>query len=286
MDNLIGLIFSKQEGKKEEQAEMVGKEFVTKNLDPEIATEIDNQQDELEKLSASQELPKWFNVSKMVMLASSILMLFIYSFFDQYSWSMVFIIAGLVLVILIAVLTFIGNRRTQKNNQKKEAQVRAMIPKINATYKKAKRYMGIPDSAKEMDIMTQRYVYGKDGSLIEKGLLIADCANIAQYVYLSGKDLTIAGIDKIFTIPLTSVKELRRVDKKTTVRGWNKKVSPKDERFKQFGLKCGRYDVYTVKWFYEIVVEDECHSGVIRVMPYELSAVKKLIKMDVSNENA
>ena len=75
MYNILGLIFSKTDDKKE-KIDMVGAKYVTKTQDADIAKEMDDQQDALEKLSASSEIPKAYTVAKGILLLLSIALIF------------------------------------------------------------------------------------------------------------------------------------------------------------------------------------------------------------------
>lgn len=280
MKNILGLIYTKNG--KTETSDIVGKRFVIRTLDPKLSDEINAQQEELDRLQKSAELPAWFRIGQLVAMALCIILLFVYSKNAEAEWSTVILVAAAVVVAVFAVASLVAKRKEKVKRMKLEQEAQKIIPKMTATYKKAKKNMQIPDNSKEIDVLTQKYVAGENGELKSKSLIMADYASLTEFVWVSGDTFFISGIDMALAIPESSVKEIRKVDRSASFMGWNKRNPYNSAEYRAYGIKRNKYDVYSVKPYYEMVINHEGDEGVIRIPPYELEVIKKLLRMEVA----
>lgn len=184
--------------------------------------------------------------------------------------------------LLWAVLRFLAARRAKMVFNQEETVV--VESRLKSAETQIYRDLGVPANAPDVDLLMYRYV-NKKGKI--KPLMIPG-ANTPYLpasfkVYAQEDKLYFANLEMKLALPLSAMKQIRKIDKKIAVLSWIKDVSPKDEPYAQYKIKEGQGMVY-YKPYYELSFMAKGEEWTVMFPCYELPVMEAGTGLHVSAE--
>ena len=195
-------------------------------------------------------------------------------------------LVGLVGFIVIAIIDVAKSKKFAKENgleKISEVEDFVEIHEVDeeaeaAEEARVKSELGIPEDAHDMDFLSFFYREGADGVFPIKPF---DFMTLEMFAYADGESLHIADFNSVYSIPLSSIKSIEKIEKETTLLGWSKDESFDSEKFSQYGITENSAGFIVISCYYKISIsaemsDDEIEDFCLLIPPYEYDAFSAL----------
>lgn len=147
---------------------------------------------------------------------------------------------------------------------------------LDLLFVKVKLYeqLNIPENALEVDVFVFQYKLKNDKAKFLK----AGCFNFINKVttaFVQNGCLCFNDVTMRMDIPLDSITEIKRIDKRVYFPDWNKDETHLKEPYKQYRISSKDYG-YSVKYFYALCIRYFGTDYELLFPPYELPVIEKL----------
>ena len=158
---------------------------------------------------------------------------------------------------LIAGVTIWLVGKVKKKRVLEEENAEEKLENLKACAEAALTYLGVPTHAAEVDILMFKFSFKNGKMKIHSPTWSATpFVNHPFKVYLKEYKLCIADVGSVYSIPLESLREIRKINKNANLPQWNKDVPYNRGEYKQF--KLGTNDAgISCKPYYVLVFEHE-----------------------------
>ena len=145
---------------------------------------------------------------------------------------------------------------------------------VNRLKQKLFKQFDIPENTTEIDVYVFQYKLKKDkAKFIKVGSI--NFINNDITAFTQNDCLCLADITMRMDIPLDSITEIKRIDKRVSFMYWNKEESHKKEPYKQYRISSNDYG-YSVKYYYALCIQHFGTDYELLFPPYELPVIEKL----------
>lgn len=135
----------------------------------------------------------------------------------------------------------------------------------------------VPDNAEDVDILSFGYkAKGDKIKMRETFFYSPTCTNTAFKAYANSRNLYLVGLNAKYSIPLSSIRAIRTVNKSVSVMGWNKKEAYNKGIYKQYNIICEDSVSFRFKPYYIVEFTYNNETWGIYIPCYELPAFEKL----------
>ncbi len=137
-------------------------------------------------------------------------------------------------------------KRNVMNTEEAKGTERRMEAVVNACALE----LGVPQNAKEVDIICFRHRIKKNGKLKggERGMEYSPYSNEVFRVWKKDNTLYLATTDSRYEIPLSDLRHLRQQKRRISVTGWNKAEDMKEGFYKPYKLNADSYGRIHMKY--------------------------------------
>ncbi len=180
-----------------------------------------------------------------------------------------FWIAGGCLVVW-AILKLMSIRKMKALDEHEETSV--LVSKSEGIQQAIYRELGVPANAPDVDVLVCRYKV-KDGNVKYCNFAMTSTPYMHGSFKLFGgeTELIFADLDGKYSIPRSALRQIRRIDKRIGVIGWNKDQEFRDEPYAQYKIKENN-GVILYKPYYELSFRHDEEDWTILFPCYELDA--------------
>ncbi len=181
----------------------------------------------------------------------------------------VLIIAALTWVVL-AIYSYFKNKNISEGKDFTDA-VSEAEEFVEASY----AILGVPKDAFDMDVLITNYSV-KNDKLVLKFDKFTQFINIDVKAFMQDGALFFADTRRKYSIPLTSLGDIRTIKKRTSVPLWNKDVPYNDEKYKPYKITENNYGHIFFKPYYALSINHEGEEYELYFPPYELPIIERL----------
>jgi hypothetical protein len=184
----------------------------------------------------------------------------------------------------IAILLFLGLWLYEKARKKaalKEETVEEMKQKVDQVLKETTDYLDIPSDAISIDVFAYTYKLNDEGNEVINTSKMFHYMNQPLYFYIKNDMLYFADHFNVYAVSLDSITSIETIDKKATVYGWNKEIPFNQEPYKSYKIRANQFNVFFIKPYYQVLIEDMTGDYYFYIPHYELEALNALIQKPV-----
>ena len=199
----------------------------------------------------------------------------------------VLMLVGFVGFVVISVVDIANSKKFAKENgldKLSEVEEFVEIHEVDeeaeaAEEARVKSELGIPDDAADMDFLSFFYREGSDGPFPIKPF---DFMTLEMFAYKGDGSLNIADFNAVYSIPLSSVTGVEKIEKETTLLGWSKDESFDSEKYAEYGIKENDDGFIVIPYYYSVrlsVENEDCEAEEFELLipPYERETLANLI---------
>lgn len=241
----------------------------------------------LEELNTKANLPKGFQILYTVVYFVALCLVFgiirslgkvtIVQAYENAA--PLFYLTGVMLLLWAAMAAW-KSSRSKKVTSTEEFEAAAR--RVESAAAACLTAMDIPQNAPRADILSCRYTV-KNG----KVKYVASGAN-ARYtnpeirIFTENGALHLADTTHCYSIPLSEIRCLRRINKSIWIAGWNKELSVKEGRYKAYKLTTNQYGNVAVKPYYALEILHNGEAFVLHFPSYELPVFEAFTGLTVT----
>ncbi len=150
---------------------------------------------------------------------------------------------------------------------------------LEGTTKAVYQELGVPDDAKDIDILSFLYKV-KDGNIkiTEKGMQMAPYLNPAFKIFTDTENLYLANLEGKYAFPLSAITSVQTVKKHIRIAGWNKEEAFNKGTYKQYKLTRDNYGCIHCKQYHVVEINYQNETYGIYIPCYELPTFEESIK--------
>lgn len=173
------------------------------------------------------------------------------------------------------ILTILGRRRAARILESGEAE--EVAGAVQAVTDASYAALGVPEGTPDVDVLCMIYKL-HNGQPTPKLFSLSGVTwiNAIAKVFTDGGSLYVADTEKLYAIPLSSLKGIRAVNKGILLPSWNKDVPLNEEPYKSFKLAVVSMDRIHVKRYYILEFEHNGESWGLYFPNYELKTFESL----------
>ena len=195
-------------------------------------------------------------------------------------YAVIMMSVGLVGFIVISVIEALQSKKFANANGIKtlsELEEYEDIHEFNeeaeeAEEKRVKEELGIPEDAKDMDFLSFFYREGEDGPFPIKPF---DFMTLEMFAFADEKSLNIADYNDVYSISKSSIKEIEKIEKETTLLGWSKDESFDSPEYAEYEIKENEDGFIVIPYYYSVKIEGEEEFELL-IPPYEVEEFRRL----------
>lgn len=257
-----------------------GEEFIVQKPSDALASSFADSHKKAEEIIEKANMPFLFHIIKDIcglavaviaigILKSDVSLEQAYKNAPDLFWA-----AGICAVIWVVILilgrhkakTVLGTDESYQTFEYREGMAAAIYNELS-----------VPDDAKEADILSFFYKL-KNGTInpVDKGIN-ATYYNYVFRVFKDDKNLYLANLNEKYAFPLSSVGDIRTIEKRICISGWNKEVPFNEDPYKQYKITRDDMDYIHCKPYYVIEINHNDEEFGIYIPGYELPVFEELL---------
>ena len=268
------------ENKKNETVD--GVRFITETATPEEKKALEASSDQmLESLQTAKPplllrlLPKLFAFCGLIAVTVFLRSLTLEDPQNTLGFYIPFLVVGILLFLLSLVTAKLVQRHVGKKLESDETK--QVINHLDHVSAQINQNLGIPDTAREMDILLYRYTVKKEKQRpFVPGLALTPYINTEMYAYVQGDALCLADAERVFSFPLDEIRGIQTVKKRICVPFWNKETPYNKEEFNPYGMTANQYGCIFFKPYHLLQLAHEGELWEIAFPCYELPLIEAL----------
>lgn len=190
---------------------------------------------------------------------------------------------GFVTIAIVDVL--ISKKFAKENGLEKLSEVEEFVELHEvdeeaeaAQEARVKAELGIPDNAVDMDFFSFFYREGPEGIFAIKPF---DYMTLEMFAYVEDGYLRIADYNDVYSVAISDMVSVERMDTEITVLGWSKDESFDSETYAEYGFYQNDAGFVVMPYYYVINVKVPAEEGeetdyALLIPPYEAKAFSEL----------
>lgn len=136
-------------------------------------------------------------------------------------------------------------------------------------------YLGVPKSAKNVDIICPNYVI-RNGEPVLKSLKVFGFLNAELKLFSDESAVYIADAENLYFIGFTDIEKISKYNRKLNLMFWNKNIGYNEEKYQKYNIKkCGESN-YTINEYYSLDINRDGETYKMYFPPYELDVIERL----------
>jgi len=148
--------------------------------------------------------------------------------------------------------------------------------RIDALVETVENELNIPNTAIQMDFIAFRYAVKNDEIKFRpKGLTTSIALHKKGYV--ENGTLCLADSSAVYSIPLSEITSIIKINKIIATNNWNKEDGPKSAVYKEFKLKVNQFGMVMSKPYYEVMILHGQNNYSLYVPKYEIRKFSELV---------
>lgn len=278
-------LFAMKKSKVQVETDLDGKVFLTNKVDNFLKKELQQNYETYDEQVSKGSLPYYLRIIKsiffligIICVSSLLLAIFDKSLNTVYANApFTFYLGGISLLIVLVLYIIEKNKSNQLINSE---DLKNIIDEIGRNVKKYKEILSIPEDARFIDVFGFTYKISKKGKVIINTSSSFKYINTSVWVYVKNDCLCFANVYEEMGIPLTSLIEIRQINKKALVAGWNKEESYRSKHYKKYKIK-NNYRIIIIKPYYSVIINDRLGVFEFYVPCYDIDEIVKLTNLKI-----
>lgn len=189
-------------------------------------------------------------------------------------WPWLFAVT-IILVVVWGILTYMSLKKSKSVYESDESKM--LYDRHDSAIKNAVSALGVPPTAKHIDCLLAFYKVTKSGEIKIKPNFSARFSNLAYiHAFAENGILYLANPHLKHAIPLSEIKAIKAINKRTTMNGWNKETPFNKGEYKPYKIMLDNRGVFHLRRYYALEI---IHNGEVYLLyfpPYELPAFTEL----------
>ena len=178
--------------------------------------------------------------------------------------------------IVIFVFLFLMERNQQIKLSKSE-EFHTANNRAETMEKNIKAELGVPENAKEIDILTFTYLVKKKSS--QKEIKPIKVENYEYYIFVENENLYLSSLDTKYCVPLSCIDSITTINSRIDIPFWNKETQYNKGEYKQY--KISKNDpFFKMKKYYVLNVKYQNELWGIYFPCYELPVFEELTGLE------
>lgn len=201
----------------------------------------------------------------------------LYGFINNYYDSKPLFWCGVGCSTVWALLTLFagGSHVDTELLSKEDLKKKAVFEVVNDVY----AGLGVPSDAEDVDVFSFYYKLNKgQNEIVVPRTQYTEYVNLSMRIFVRDRKLCLADLANVYSIELSSLKRIIRVDRSATFPYWNKDETPKDSLYSPFNITY-RNGVFKIKPYYLLLIEKDNKDYGIYFPAYELKKFERLCEL-------
>lgn len=227
--------------------------FATKKLDENIAKDLQARTETLQSTVKASKLPIFLTVIQYLGILYGILvigpMFTVDGGIRQAIKNAPILCYSAIFFLILGGIIFIVSKHKEKRVLA-EQNADTKLDMLKECAQIAYASLGVPHDATDTDILMFQFII-KDGQMKihTPSMAVTPFYNHVFKVYRDEKNLYITDIETVYTIPLDSVKAIRKINKTALLPNWNKEENFNRGEYKQYKLNSNSYGVSSKPYY-------------------------------------
>lgn len=280
MKNIFGINIT--ENKKNDTPD--GEIFLNNSASSELETALDRHIGFIGEVEKKLYLPLWLRVIKTIsgyLTIVIVINLFRIPIAQAYQ-NAPYLLYGTAILFIIWFSLFVADiirlKKIKKSDEYSE-MINSIESNIDSLSKVLQEEFNIPPDAKNVDMLLFTYKI-KRGKVKIKSNGIAMFVNLVCTVYSQDNSLHILSSRKEWAIPLDSIIEIEKINKRTSIHAWYKDTPFNKGEYKKYKMYANNSGVIFFKSYYNILIKHGEDEYGLFIPPYELDTMSSLIKLE------
>jgi len=278
-------IFAVRYQKEAEKVHPDGEHFITRRIDEQQSTDIDEFDHKIKALNSKVKLPIWLLVIYYVMMFLSVTFIMaIIGALQEVNLTTSFTRAPWIYIALpFTILGWAAIAIYKRTNTKKVTQgseVKDLQKEAEQIIQNSREQLGIPDSAHKVD--TLHYFYEeKDGKMKMRQGLGAQYFNIEMNAYIDEDNFYLADLTRVFTFSKKDLVSLSKIKKTVSMDVWNKKETFNSSKYIEFRIKTNSTGSLFIRSYYELILKHNDEQFSVLFPAYEGQIIQELTALSI-----
>ena len=260
----------------QESDDFFGDVFVTRTISAQTEQQLEQAQQQADQMDEKSALPVWLSIAKWFDFLGAVTITCGALQGNIQTWEIIAIIA------LWGI--YIGLTLLERNKQKQVAisdEFGDFMQDVDKLTLQAKQELHIPENALDMDLLMCAYkMKGDELKRVDCGL--TSHLNQEFFVWTEKNMLCLGLFDKVWEIPLDSLKSATLSKEKASFTQWHKEKPPTDKLYKPYKITVNSYEHIFCK-YYTVNIEDVKGEFVLLVPVFEWDVFSKLTGLQMKS---
>lgn len=281
-------VFAVKYNKKELATSPDGVHFISKTIDEQQKSVIDEFDAKVRKVNSSAALPAWLNtLSYISLFVSIVLIISLLTVLQEKSITQAFNDAIWIFIILpVAFAVWLGikfYRRHRFNKVKNSDSAKNLQGEAEEIIKDSKYLLGIPEDAYRVD--TLHYFYTeKDGVNKLKPIGGSQYFNLEMYLFGDEEHFYLSDLSRLFKFSRNEVQNLIVINKTISIDLWNKEDPISSPKYQVYKIKSNSTGALYVSRYLILTFKNNDEDYEIRFPIYEKEALESVLNIKVPLE--
>lgn len=263
-----------------------GKEFLTQETSSALSRSLETSSEKADETERKAKLPLVFRILQYICGVAALLISIGISraltrsditFADSYQNApILFWAAGVCAVVWLILWIWSKQKsKTVMETDESEQTFSNLDGVVDAIYKE----LSVPEDAKTVDVLSFFYkTVNEEIKVHEKPMQLFQYSNPEFKIFADSENLYLVNLDGKYTFPLSSVKGIHTVTKKTRIASWNKEELFNSDTYKKYKLAADQFGCIHCKEHHIIEIDHKGETFGIYIPCYELPTFEEYIK--------
>lgn len=254
-------------------------EYITRKLEKSNEAEFDKLEEENNKIYKKYKTPFWVNLIMYILFVGGLLCILSMYYkklpfeenYKDHGYLFFIGIASTIIAISMYAYFYFRNKRIDKN-----PEVEELINRNNRLTKNALFLLGVPDDAKNIDVLIYNTKTTKNN---EEKDLNNFAYNLEVYLFLENDNLCLATTHEVISFPKDSFIDILKIKKTKFLINWNKPEQTNSAKYKEF-VKNTNYGI-RIKYSYSIRFNYNDEELCFLIPEYDLASFLSVLNLDI-----
>lgn len=187
---------------------------------------------------------------------------------------------GAAFIIVWAVISIAAHRKEKSVSESDESK--NLMDRVNTLAENILGELGVPADAANVDVLSFTYKIKKGEAVpCERALDTTPFTAFTYKAFRDGENLHLADADGKYSFPLSSIRTIRKINKRISMLGWCKDEDPDKGEYKKYKMTVDQYGNVWFKPYYVLELERAGEIWGIYFPCYELDVFEKLTGIGV-----
>lgn len=265
-----------------------GECFVSRQINPIIEEKLNSHLEKTNNLQKEASLPGFLLVIRLIVgfLSLSIISGIIGSLGDvsliegYNNAPYLFYIGGVSLLIWIMIVIY---SKYKKENALSSDECKVLIEESDELLSLCLDDLKVPNDFELVDVFS--YGYKVSNNKEKQITSLFKYINMELRMFKEEDNICLADTNKVYSFPISSIKDIKLVNKRISFYGWNKDIAYNSKEFKQYKITSNNNGVFLMKSYYSIIINNEIEDYEILVPIYDIDKFLSLTNLKLEEKD-